>query len=102
MKYSLKIRSTTIKEFDEMELLGVTIDKALNFKKHNKNLCGTAQYKLHTLKRIRKYLSLDKAKLLSNAFIDSQLNYAPLIWMFCHKTTYLKMQKIHHKTLKVI
>ena len=21
--------------------------------------------------------------------------------MFCHKTTYLKMQKIHHKTLKV-
>ena len=22
--------------------------------------------------------------------------------MFCHKTTYLKMQKIHHKTLKVI
>ena len=27
---------------------------------------------------------------------------APLIWMFCHKNTNLKMQKIHHKTLKVI
>ena len=36
------------------------------------------------------------------SYIDSQFNYAPLIWMFCHKTTYLKMQKIHHKTLKVI
>ena len=24
------------------------------------------------------------------------------MWMFCHKGTYLKMQKIHHKSLKVI
>ena len=32
----------------------------------------------------------------------TQFNYAPLIWMFCHKGTYLKMQKIHHKSLKVI
>ena len=50
----------------------------------------------------QKYLTLDKAKLSGNAFIDSQFNYAPLIWMFCHKATYLKMQKIHHKSLKVI
>ena len=40
--------------------------------------------------------------MLGNAFIDSQFNYAPLIWMFCRKGLYLKMQKIHHKTLKVI
>ena len=102
LKYSLKIRSITIKESDEVELLGITIDKALNFKKHIENLCRNAQYKLHALRRIRKYLTLDKAKLLGNAFIDSQFNYAPLIWMFCHKTTYLKMQKIHHKILIII
>ena len=82
LKYSLKIRSITIKESDEVELLGITIDKALNFKKHIENLCRTAQYKLHALRRIRKYLTLDKAKLLGNAFIDSHFNYAPLIWMF--------------------
>ena len=40
--------------------------------------------------------------MLGNAFIDSQLNYAPLIWMFCRKELYWKMQKIHHETLKVI
>ena len=51
------------------------------------NLCRNAQYKLHALRRIRKYLTLDKAKLLGNAFIDSQSSYAPLIWVFCHKTT---------------
>ena len=47
-------------------------------------------------------MTLDKVRLLGNAFIDSQFNYALLIWMFCHKTTYLKIQKICHKTLKVI
>ena len=93
LKYSLKIGSITIKESGEVELLGITINKALNLKKHIENLCRTAQYKLYTLRRIRKYLTLDKAKLFGNAFIDSQFNCAPLIWMFCHKTTYFKMQK---------
>ena len=102
LKCSLKIGSMTIKESDEVELLGITIEKALNFKKHIENSCRTSRYKLHALRRIRKYLKLDKAKLLGNTFIDSQFNYAPLIWMFCHKATYLKMQKIHHKSLKVI
>ena len=55
-----------------------------------------------TLRRVRKYLSLEKAKTLSNAIIDSQFNYAPLIWTFYRKGLYLKMQKIYHKTLKVI
>ena len=96
LKYSLKIGSITVKEFDEVKLLGISIDKALNFKKQIENLCCTAQYKLHALKRIRKYLTSDKPKLLGNAFIDIQLNYVPLIWMFCHKTTYLKMQKVYH------
>ena len=64
LNYSLKIGSITIKESDEVELLGITIDKALNFKKHIENSCCTAQYKLHALRRIRKYLTLGKAKLL--------------------------------------
>ena len=34
--------------------------------------------------------------------LDSQFNCSPLIWMFCQKTLYLKMEKIHHKTLKII
>ena len=85
LKYSLKIRSIIIKESDEVELLGVTIDKALNFKKYIEHLRRIAQYKNHALRRFRKYLTLDKTKLLSNAFIDSQFNYALPIWTFAIK-----------------
>ena len=98
----LSASTFTIDESDEVELLGLTIDKELNFSKHIDKLCCNAQYKRHALRRIRKYLSLEKVKILGNAFIDSQFNYAALIWMFCRKGLYLKMQKVHHKTLKVI
>ena len=91
---NLFVNTFTIYESGTVELMGLTIDKELNFSKHIYKLCRNAQYKLHALRRIRKYLSLEKAKMLGKAFIDSQFNYAPLIWMFCGKGLYLKMQKI--------
>ena len=99
---NLSVNTFTINESNEVELIWLTIDKRLNFSKHIDKLCRNAQYKLHALRQIRKYLSLEKTRMLGNTFIDSQFNYAPLIWMFCRKGLYLKMQKIHHKTLKVI
>ena len=51
---------------------------------------------------MRKNLAEEKPKLLGNTFIDSQFNSAPLIRMFCQKTLYLKIEKIHHKTLGII
>ena len=47
-------------------------------------------------------LAVVKAKLLGNAFIHSQSNSTPLIWMFCQKTLYLKIEEIYHKTLRII
>ena len=52
------INSITVKESNEVILLGITIDNKLVFKKRIENLCRTAQYKLRTLTRIRKYLTL--------------------------------------------
>ena len=54
------------------------------------------------MRRIRKFLTIEKAKILGNGFIEHQFNYAPLLWMFRRKTIYSKIEKIHHKTLKVI
>ena len=66
-------------------LLRIAIYKKLTLKEHIENLCRKRQYKLHALRRIRKFLTIEKAKILGNAFIDSQFNYAPLLWMFCRK-----------------
>ena len=39
--------------------------------------------------------------MLGNFFIDSQFNYAPLIWMFDREVLYLKIQTIHSKTMNI-
>ena len=72
----LKINSTVINESDTMEL---TIDNILTFNDHINNLCGNANYKLYALRRIRKYVTLDQAKFLYNAFMNSHFNYAPIM-----------------------
>ena len=75
----LSVNTFIISDSDEAELVGLTIDKELNFSEHTDKLYRNAQYKLNALRRIRKYLSLEKTKMLGNAFIDSQFNYASLI-----------------------
>ena len=66
------------------------------------NFAEEHRKKLHTLGRIRKYLTVEKAKLLANAFINSQFNYAPLIWMFANKSSIDKILKIHERTLQIV
>ena len=85
-----------------MELLGLIIDNKLSFEKHIAKLCQITSYKLHALMRRRKYLTLEKSKILRNDFVDYHFNYAPLVCMLYKKTIYFKMQNIHHKTLRII
>ena len=101
-KHELKINSIKVEACDDVLLLGIKIDKKLTLKQHVENLGRKAQYKLHALRRMRKFLTTGNFKMLGNAFIDSHFNYAPLLWMFCRKTFYSKIENIHHKTLKVI
>ena len=98
----LNINNIKIRESQKVMLLGLGIDNCLTFKDHIDTLCRNASYKLHALRRIRKYLTPDKAKVLYNAFINSQFSYASIIWMFCRKTDYLKMEKIQYKALKIV
>ena len=100
--FNLNVAGKVIPSSSEVKLLGITIDYDLKFKKHINELCRKASYKLHALQRIRRYLSVDKAKLLANAFINSQVNYEPLIWMFAGETLINKIRKIHHRTLQVV
>ena len=100
--FNLNVAGKAIPSTSEVKLLGMMIDNKLKFKKHINELCRKASYKLHALQRIRRYLSVDKPRMLANAFIDSQFNYAPLVWMFAGKTLLNRICKIHYRTLQVV
>ena len=67
----LNINNIKIRESQNVELLGLTIDNRLTFKDHINMLCRRANYKLHALRRMRKYLTPEKSKLLYNVFINN-------------------------------
>ena len=60
-KHLLQINSTCVQSRDDVTLLGVVIDKNLTFKKRTDNLVSKAQYTLHALRCIRKFLTIEKA-----------------------------------------
>ena len=57
---SVTLGKEKIETSDSVELLGVMIDKNLNFTDHLSKLCKLANQKLHGLARISKYLNRDK------------------------------------------
>ena len=64
----LNINNIKIRESQKVMLLGLTIDNCLTFKDHIDTLCRSASYKLRALRRIRKYLTPDKGKVLYTLF----------------------------------
>ena len=60
----------------DITIKSIIIDSKLNFQEYVNN----------PLRRLRKFLTLEKVKMLACLMIDSQFAYWPLIWMFFSKT----------------
>ena len=52
--------------------------------------------------RISSFMSLEKRRTLMKAFIESQFNYCPLIWMFHSRTLNNKISRIHERALRTV
>ena len=87
---------------DSVKLLGVKIDKNLNFNEHVTNLVKKGNQKLHALMRISKFLSDEKLRLIMKTFIESQFNYCPLVWMCHSRVLNNKINKLHERALRVV
>ena len=83
--HTLQIGDITTKSVLSVTLLGITIDSKLNFKEHINNIIKKSYHKLYTLRRLRKFLTQEKAKILACSMTESQCAYYPLMWMFCLK-----------------
>ena len=99
-KLGLFIDKNLIMPSKSVKLLGITIDKELKFDIHINNICKQANKKLFCLYRIRKFLDENQALRLCNAFVLSNFNYCPLIWMYCNKTLNSKINRVHKRALR--
>ena len=60
----LNLNDLNLKNCKVVEVLGITIDRYLNFKGHIKNICRKAGQKLSALLRISSHINTDKKSLL--------------------------------------
>ena len=97
-----KVGGDLIWESSEEKLLGVTIDKNLNFNPFLTKLCKKVNQKVTALARVARFLPFHKRKILLNAFIESQFSYCPLVWMFCSRNMNNKINRIHERSLRII
>ena len=86
----------------EEKLPGITLDSKLKFKTNITGMCNKASQKIHDLSIITSYMSLNKRRLLMKTFVESQLNYCPLIWMFHCRRLNNKINNVHKKALRIV
>ena len=98
----LNLNDLNLKNCKEVEILRITLDRNLNFKRHIKNICRKVGQKLSALLRISSHINIDKKTLLYKSIIKSQFAYCPLVWMFCFRQSNNLINKVHERALKLI
>ena len=75
-------------------LLGINIDGRLTFTDHISSCCNKTARQLNALSRISKYLDLKGRKPIFKSFAMSNFIYCPIVWHFCGKKNYSKVENI--------
>ena len=99
---NMKVCDFTIGSSECEKLLGVKIDVNLNCNEHISDLCKKASRKISALARVAPFKSIEKRKVVINAFFTSQLSYCPPIWMRHSRTNNNKINMLHERCLRII
>ena len=70
-KSFIHLEDAFLESEESVKLLGVQVDKNLDFEEHIKIMLKKANNKLHALMRISKYLTPEKLRLIMKTFIES-------------------------------
>ena len=96
-----KIGHSKIWENCTQKLLGFIINRNLKFDEYILTQCKKAGRKIKALARVCTYLSLERRRTLMKAFIESQFAYCPSIWMFCQRSSNIRINPLHERTLRI-
>ena len=75
-----QIGDEIIWEINKQKLLGLQIDRNLNFNEYMSSLCKKLGKKLSVLARLSNFMSIKQRRVLMKSFVESQFGYRPSIW----------------------
>ena len=82
--------------------LGLIFDKNFNFRSHISAICSSCIYHIRDLRRIRRHLDLDSAKLLANALVSSRFDYCNSLLSGIAETDLTKLHRVLNRLARVV
>ena len=97
----LVIDGSSIETNTKQVLRGITVDKDLKFDDHVNRLSKKVWQKRNVLARLASYMNIEKRRIIIKAFIESQFEYCPLVWIFLSQGINNKINQIHERALRI-
>ena len=94
--------SSVISLVHSMKLLGVTIDKDLNFTEHVTDIVRRVSNQIQVLQRHKKLINTDTKTKLYNAYLLPHLYYCCIVWHHCGQRNLKKLEKINERGLRYV
>ena len=99
---AIKVYNVPIKQVQSVKYLGVCLDQHMTWQDHVKYTSNKIASRLALLRRVRKYLTIDSAKLLANSLILPYYDYCSVSWSTCNKRTKDILIKQHKQMARIV
>ena len=98
----LHVGGLTIDPSVNVRNLGMIFDNSISMDTHINQVCKTAFYHIHNIRRISKYLSQESLKTLVHAFVMSRLDYCNSLLYGLPKYRISKLQQVQNAAARLI
>ena len=96
------IENEKIWESNKQKLLGLDIDRNLNFNEHVSSFYRKADNKLSVLATLSNFMSYKQSRILLKTFTEYQFGCCSLIWMFHSRRLNNKINHLHERLLRIV
>ena len=98
----ISVRNGTINNSSNQKLLGIRFNSNFRFDDHVASLSKKASQKVNPLTRFAQKMNLSQCWSIIKAFICSQFEYCPLVWMLHSRKINNRINSLHEGTLRDI
>ena len=102
MGFKFEINDITLVAEEYVKLLGIYLDKNLNYDTHIQQIFKKAGNHLNALKRLSSYISINHKMPIFRCFILCHFQFCSTVWHFCGVRNTKKMEKIQERGLRFV
>lgn len=102
LKLKITVGNQCVPCSDEEKLLGVVVNKNLDWSEQVKQVCNSLKYRLRILKEIRSYLSMKARTVYCNSYILPYLDYCCTIWGNTTQSNLLRLFRLQKYAARLI